>query len=77
MTFLRHIHIGRQSRPSICELSEEKTSFREMFRFRDCATLYSIVARCILFYATFVHHSRDFRRFSRHLGMPLWYSDDF
>ena len=52
-------------------------SFREMLKFLSCATLYTVVARCIPFYTTFGLHLPVFGGFSRHKGMPLGYSIQF
>ena len=71
----RHHHLTSDGRADrICELSRALTRFREMLIFFDCATLYTIVARCIPFYTTFGLHLPVFQGFSRHKGIPLGYS---
>ena len=71
----RHHHATSDGRADrIRELSRALTRFREMLTFLSCATLYTIVARCIPFYTTFGLHLPDLQGLSRHKGIPLGYS---
>ena len=71
----RHHHPTSDGRADrIRELSRALTRFREMLIFLCCATLYTIVARCIPFYTTFGLHLPDLQGFSCHKGIPLGYS---
>ena len=74
----RHHHPTSDGRADrFRELSRDLASFREMLKILSCATLYTIVARCIPFYTTFGLYLPVFGGFSRHKGMPLGYSIRF